>query len=326
MDIICARTGRHFRDTVAARQCAEEHRSCSECVWDKDISKIEHSNINKRSVTDKYLDNILSGLIVNAKKTKPCWDEIKNFLLDDKTDEIIYTDSFVCENFARTLQENATAKGFDCAIAYIGLQELPETGHMCNAFDTSDKGIVYVDCTGNKTGKPKNNDKTVEVIMGKQYIPKFIFPEYGFFLESGSLGTINHIDLIWSLGKEIASNKNSDAEKWYNRKTDYNEMERPLCTLCKKPMQYSIERRTWFCSKLECNSSVSEDNKLVMSNEELKQIYDNNRSKITGRNKQSSLKNQYDKEVSVENKIDYQWVAIIGLAIVVLLIIFFLSR
>ena len=47
---------------------------------------------------------------------------------------------YVCIHFAHDLHNNAEAVGIRCAIVRI-----PERGHICNAFETTDRGLLFVD-------------------------------------------------------------------------------------------------------------------------------------------------------------------------------------
>jgi len=80
-----------------------------------------------------------SGLI------NPTWEELQNFLLEDKTDEIPYAlDEFDCNGFTITLRDNAWLRGFRSAFVAIGFGQ-NAAGHAFNAFETTDKGIVYIE-------------------------------------------------------------------------------------------------------------------------------------------------------------------------------------
>lgn len=87
--------------------------------------------------------------LFNYKDAKdPSWEELVNFIEEDSTDKQPYIDDlFDCNDFAEMLHNNAEAAHIRAAwvgIFYIG----EEYGHALNAFSTSDKGLVYVDCTG----------------------------------------------------------------------------------------------------------------------------------------------------------------------------------
>ncbi|MBM3132803.1 MAG: hypothetical protein FJZ95_07215, partial [Chloroflexi bacterium] len=77
----------------------------------------------------------------------PTWQELKRFLEADKTDTLTYAaDEFDCEGFAITLRDNAARRGFKSAFVALGYGEAT-IGHALNAFETTDRGLVYVDCT-----------------------------------------------------------------------------------------------------------------------------------------------------------------------------------
>jgi len=139
--------------------------------------------------------------------TNPSWEELKTFLLEDKTDQYNYSyPTFVCADFASTLQSNAENAGFRCAIVNVQLNGYPDwfnygipsnTGHALNAFDTTDRGLVYIDCTGLPSGYngPNNCDKTVDAKIGTEYVPRSIFPEL-LGWQWASMGTIVDIDIV----------------------------------------------------------------------------------------------------------------------------------
>lgn len=88
--------------------------------------------------------------LVNYKNaTDPAWTELISFLKRDDTDALPYINgSFVCADFAERLHNNAEAGGIKAA--FVGVVFVPdeERGHALNAFNTTDRGLVYVDCTG----------------------------------------------------------------------------------------------------------------------------------------------------------------------------------
>ena len=137
----------------------------------------------------------------------PSWEELKTFLWEDKTDQLEYVfPTFVCEDFAKTLQTNAKKAGLGCAFANVKLKGYPDwfnygipsnTGHALNAFETTDRGLVYIDCTGLPSGfgGPGNCDKIIDAQIGGEYIPRSVFPNLlGWHWVS--MGTIVDIDII----------------------------------------------------------------------------------------------------------------------------------
>jgi hypothetical protein len=118
--------------------------------------------------------------LVNYRNaTGSTWDELIAFLQSDDTDEQSYIeDSFVCADFAERLHNNAEASGIKAAWVGVDFEfvlptlvtpplvpiapynssnatdkklsygfSIPGEGHALNAFNTTDKGLIYVDCT-----------------------------------------------------------------------------------------------------------------------------------------------------------------------------------
>ncbi|MBU2009400.1 MAG: hypothetical protein KJ624_06165 [Chloroflexi bacterium] len=81
----------------------------------------------------------------------PTWGEVKYFLEQDDTNTKVYNDDqFDCSGFAITLRDRAWRYGFRSAYVEISFGET--TGHALTAFQTTDKGLVYIDDTGNEGG------------------------------------------------------------------------------------------------------------------------------------------------------------------------------
>jgi len=89
----------------------------------------------------------------------PTYREMQAFLRRDKTDELEYLeDDYVCSDFAADVCNNAEEEGIRCA--YV-LLDYPEVGHAIIAFNTIDRGLVYVE--------PQGDDILDEVEIGKEY-------------------------------------------------------------------------------------------------------------------------------------------------------------
>jgi hypothetical protein len=67
-------------------------------------------------------------------------------------------------------------------------------GHALNAFETTDRGFVFIDCTSSNHGV--NSDKIVDVEVGKEYVPRSIFPEPGWSDAWDSMGKVEKIETI----------------------------------------------------------------------------------------------------------------------------------
>lgn len=123
----------------------------------------------------------LIKLLNNFEGThNPTWQELRAFLITDGTDDHRYSYfSFVCGDFAEMLHNNAEQSGIRAAVVIVFFQSgIP---HALNAFYTSDRGLVYVDCTGEglrgvtfeswqyETVHPIEWDKIAYMVVGKEY-------------------------------------------------------------------------------------------------------------------------------------------------------------
>jgi len=139
-------------------------------------------------------------LINNPNAINPTYAELVAFIKEDSTDEHPYTNGsffpvsllYVCSDFAEDVHNNAEAAGIRAA--WVGIDfEGNDDGHALNAFETTDKGLVYIDCTGREffPSLRKYNatswDKVAYVEVGKEYgvidIAKAKSPSYSFYEE-----------------------------------------------------------------------------------------------------------------------------------------------
>lgn len=137
--------------------------------------------------------------LVNYKNASdPSWDELIAFLERDDTDEYQYSEGvFDCADFAEMLHDNAESSGIKAA--WVAVDFVEGEGHALNAFNTTDTGLVYVDCTSgfsppviaedmdDEAERGYEHDKIAYVVEGKTYgvisIDKATSPEYGFYDE-----------------------------------------------------------------------------------------------------------------------------------------------
>jgi hypothetical protein len=80
-------------------------------------------------------------LLNNPSATNPTYAELLTFLKEDQTESHSYTIVYVCADFARTLHNNAEKAGIRAGYVLC-------TDHAMNVFETTDKGLVYIDATG----------------------------------------------------------------------------------------------------------------------------------------------------------------------------------
>jgi len=135
----------------------------------------------------------------NPDAIDPTWAGLKDFLASDTTDRQTYSfSSFVCADFAEMLHNNAEAAGIRAAYVVVDLGPSAyypmSGGHALNAFDTTDRGLVYIDCTAPIENYGGSADKVVSVEVGQPYLPESIFPQVGWSWLS--MGMIEEIEVI----------------------------------------------------------------------------------------------------------------------------------
>lgn len=145
-----------------------------------------------------------SGSLVVLKNydgaSDPTWEELISFIEKDNTDKHPYDiSSFVCADFAEMLHNHAEKSGIKAG--FVAIDIIGTEPHAINVFNTVDKGLVYVDCTGNDPSKkvfklvngtvvedkPPHFDKIAYVVEGKDYgtisVEKATSPNYDFYEE-----------------------------------------------------------------------------------------------------------------------------------------------
>jgi len=143
-------------------------------------------------------------LMNNKEAIHPTWQQLMSFLRSDETDQKAYNlSSYPCGAFTEELHNNAEAVGIRAAwvaVDYTGDSD----GHALNAFHTTDRGLVFVDCTSSfrsdiayalivdvDTGEViererlQSYDKIAYVEIGREYgvmsVEVATSPEYGFY-------------------------------------------------------------------------------------------------------------------------------------------------
>jgi hypothetical protein len=138
-----------------------------------------------------------ADIVSNEAATNPTWAQLLDFLLRDTTDQNVYFPGiYMCGDFARDMYNHAELLGIRAA--YVAI-ELPSGYHALNAFKTTDRGLVFVDCTGLELGEagPSNRDKIVNVKLGRDYIPRSLFPESGWSSTWEDMGTVLDVQIYW---------------------------------------------------------------------------------------------------------------------------------
>lgn len=119
-------------------------------------------------------------LINNPNATNPTYAELVAFIKEDSTDKHHYADSvdvyigaakvpYVCSDFAEDVHNNAEAAGIRTAWVSINFEGNDER-HALNAFETTDRGLVYIDCTGQRFISELQNLRVVKATEGFSFI------------------------------------------------------------------------------------------------------------------------------------------------------------
>ena len=129
----------------------------------------ENGERMEETLEPDIMTNIIGGdghriwLHNNPNAKDPSWEELLKFLRNDKTDQQPYIiGSFVCADFAETLHNNAEKAGIRAA--YVSVKN-----HALNAFNTTDRGMIYVDGGG--------VDTIAHVVIGDKYTLEPMWPE-----------------------------------------------------------------------------------------------------------------------------------------------------
>ena len=124
-------------------------------ISDQGLADLQTRYNNLQTSYDKLIKN--SG---QTNLRNPSWEELKNFVKTDNIDQVTYNiDTFACTGYATILRDRARTLGFRTAIVQV---LLPGTaGHVFDAIQTSDAGLVYIDCT--------QADKVAYIQIGQPY-------------------------------------------------------------------------------------------------------------------------------------------------------------
>lgn len=161
-------------------------------------------------------DGHIITLTNNKSAVDPSYEQLIEFIKEDKTNEVPYNNSsFVCSDAAERVHNNAEVYGFRSAWVYINFENESavlnqETnalvvGHACNLFNTTDKGLVAIDSTGSSfpTDTASVNlsewDNEVPLVKNEEYIPKLLYPFQGSdkLKAFSSMGKIANYYVFW---------------------------------------------------------------------------------------------------------------------------------
>ena len=196
----------HIKDYVTSEEASlESYQICFEVTGD-DVNTLREStdSLTSRftSYTPKFGGNGYwvggnGGKIVlrnNEDAKNPSYNELIDFISQDDTDKHAYLpNSFVCADFGETVHNNAEMAGIKAGWVTIDFSDC-SGGHACNVFETTDKGLVFIDCTSSLTQRSGNWDSIVDVVVGKEYLPRHLHSDGSYYL---SMGTVSDYQIHW---------------------------------------------------------------------------------------------------------------------------------
>jgi len=134
----------------------------------------------------------------NPDAHNPTWAELRAFLQTDTTEKHAYINgTYTCGDFAETLHNNAEVAGIRTGIVAVELQAVNMAdglmNHSLNMFETTDRGLVYIDNTSSSQGYYA--DRIVDLALGRDYISVSIFPQPGQMQTWPSMGKVVAFDI-----------------------------------------------------------------------------------------------------------------------------------
>lgn len=122
------------------------------------------------------------------------YDEVISFILDDDTDQVPYGyDSYICIDYAVAVHDNAERRNISAGLVTCDIRD---GKHALNVFNTTDRGPVYVDCTGARDGDPAHNYDKIARIDGLYRVEPMtdISPYY---YVNDKNGTVLNVRVYW---------------------------------------------------------------------------------------------------------------------------------
>ena len=122
------------------------------------------------------------------------YQELLNFVLNDNTDQVTYNDdSFVCIDYAVAVHDHAERQNITAGVVTC---QINGTLHALNVFNTTDRGLIYIDCTGAGAGEPIHNYDKIATIDG-QYQVEPVVDIAPYYYITGKNDTVTDIHVYW---------------------------------------------------------------------------------------------------------------------------------
>ncbi len=141
---------------------------------------------------DGFADGREVGLATRVGLHNPTYFEMRSFLLTDRTSRTVYDlDDNNCMDYSTIVGNNAEAAGIRGAIVLLTYEPLlgvETSDHSIIAFDTTDRGLVFVE---------PQSDEIAYPTVGIRYRDAIPLPPGYYYLPSPAAAVIESIEIIW---------------------------------------------------------------------------------------------------------------------------------
>jgi hypothetical protein len=179
-----ATTEAELKTTEGELQSVETELASALDTADTVQSELDEKEAELAELQTSY-DGLMAGHGYTIKD--PTYKELMSFISDDNTDKAEYiAGEYECTDFATRLCNNAEEKGIRCA--YVSIRFPGGKGHAIVAFNTIDKGLIYIE--------PQYDD-LVNIVIGKPFY-KCVVPKEGVVYEKPAQDdTIEKVLVAW---------------------------------------------------------------------------------------------------------------------------------
>lgn len=144
-------------------------------------------------------------LINNLSAHDTDWQTLQAFLKLDQTDMNLYNISaFAWNDYAEMLHNNAEAAGIRAAVVSVECNDSKSNSNrtgwfLINAFNVSDRGLIYIDDTGvdQLCGGDCHFDKIVDLKLNQSYHAQYLFNVIYYYLSDTSSYYVKNISVQW---------------------------------------------------------------------------------------------------------------------------------
>jgi len=113
---------------------------------DQSVKATVRTEVTEPSAVPTSVENTVSGVVSSSQDIllkNPTFRELRDFILRDPTSRNEFVlNQYECRHFATYVCNNAEAEGLRCAFVLLGFER---GQHAVVAFETTDRGLVYIE-------------------------------------------------------------------------------------------------------------------------------------------------------------------------------------